>query len=186
MQNMFNESLRHEYDLNSDSVVFDIGGFRGEWSHIIYDKYKPVIYCFEPVFTIVSNVIPVYDYGLGAKSEKLTIKMDRDKTGRFCKTGIDVDIEIVDIMEFIRLKGITHIDLMKINIEGMEYELLNRLIDCGWIRNIDNIQVQFHNITPTSDRDMFCIQQQLRKTHSPTWQYRYIWENWKRNGTDTQ
>ena len=37
------------------------------------------------------------------------------------------------------------IDLLKINIEGGEYEVLENLIENDLIKNIDNIQIQFHD-----------------------------------------
>lgn len=186
MQSTFSESLRHEYPLTPDSIVFDIGGYKGEWSKIIYDRYKSQIYCFEPVFPIDNPDINLYKFGLGASSRNISVMVDRDKTGHYCQSGVERMINIIDIVEFCAAYNIHHIDLMKINIEGMEYELLPKIIDSGLVKNIDNIQVQFHRVTPTSDKDMYEIQAKLKETHSLTWQFRYIWENWKRNGTDTK
>jgi FkbM family methyltransferase len=179
---MFKEELRYQYDLNASSIVFDIGGYKGEFSKNIFDKFGCKVYCFEPVFQIKNKDIKIYDYALGAATDVLTINVDIDKTGKFCKTGYKHEIVVIDIVTFLKNNHIQNIDLMKINIEGMEYELLRRLIDSDYIRIIDNIQVQFHNINPESDRLMYEIQRDLKKTHSPTWQFRYVWENWKRNG----
>ena len=176
---MFKEELRHDYPLTKDSIVFDIGGYKGEWSKIIFDKYGSEILCFEPVFEIVNPDIKIYPIGIGGKSRAETILVDTDKTGVFCKSGQPKTIIISDIMEVIETHDIDHVDLMKINIEGMEYELLNRLIDTGWVKNITDIQVQFHR-SVESDREMWEIQQKLKTTHYPTYQFRYVWENWRR------
>src|ERR1700682_919347 len=42
-------TLLVDYPLNQDSVVFDIGGYRGDWSQKIADLYDCHIYIFEPV-----------------------------------------------------------------------------------------------------------------------------------------
>jgi hypothetical protein len=76
--------------------------------------------------------------------------------------------------------SVEKIDLIKINIEGGEYELLSRLIETGLIDKINNIQVQFHEVTSTSLSEMHIIQQSLSKTHKPTYQYEFVWENWVR------
>jgi len=34
--------------LDSDSIVFDVGGETGIWSKQIYSKYEPYLYIFEP------------------------------------------------------------------------------------------------------------------------------------------
>src|SRR6266571_4135800 len=43
------EEARYAYPLTPESVVFDIGGYRGEWSAEIVRRYDPHIYIFEPV-----------------------------------------------------------------------------------------------------------------------------------------
>ena len=68
---------------------------------------------------------------------------------------------------------------MKINVEGCEYEILNRLISTGLISIIDNIQVQFHNFVEDSKSLKDKISRDLIKTHRLTYQYEFIWENWK-------
>ena len=70
--------------------------------------------------------------------------------------------------------------LMKINIEGSEYPLLEHIIDTGLIKQIRELQIQFHDFVPDAQSRMQEIQNRLSETHSPTWQYHYIWENWKR------
>jgi hypothetical protein len=87
---------------------------------------------------------------------------------------------IIDIAEWINKNDIQSIDLMKINIEGGEYELLERLIDTKMISRIENIQIQFHNITNESHLRMEYIQKRLEETHISTYQYRFVWENWKK------
>ena len=31
---------RYDYDLNSNSIVFDLGGYNGDWTQKIYDIYQ--------------------------------------------------------------------------------------------------------------------------------------------------
>lgn len=172
----FKEELRYQYDLNKDSVVFDLGGYKGEWSEGIHARFGCVPYLYEPVFKISGNFI-FHPYGLGAYSRGEVILVDADKTGIACKSGRSQKIKIVDVAA--ELEEVQSIDLMKINIEGMEYELLPRLIETGLISRIKNIQVQFHNIVPESDRLMWTIQNELKNTHEQTWGYRFVWENWR-------
>lgn len=69
---------------------------------------------------------------------------------------------------------------MKVNIEGGEYELLDRLIDTHLVELFSNIQVQFHPIAPTSALAVQRLRIELMKTHRPTYQYDFVWENWTR------
>ena len=45
-------TLRLNYNLNENSIVFDLGGYKGEFSSIIYCKYSPFIFIFEPIIFI--------------------------------------------------------------------------------------------------------------------------------------
>ena len=69
--------------------------------------------------------------------------------------------------------------MIKINIEGSEYDLLEHLIETYFIANIGNIQVQFHNFIDNAKERMRNIQTNLAKTHKLTYQYEFVWENWK-------
>ena len=42
-------SLRLQYDLKPESLVFDVGGYRGEWAREIASRYNCHIHIFEPV-----------------------------------------------------------------------------------------------------------------------------------------
>ena len=84
------------------------------------------------------------------------------------------------MQDWINKREINKIALIKINIEGGEYKLLDRLIETNLIEKIENIQVQFHDIEPDSSLKMEKIQEKLRKTHEPTYQYKFVWENWRK------
>lgn len=40
---------RLNYKLDSGSIVFDIGGYKGQWASDIFAKYRCKIYIFEPI-----------------------------------------------------------------------------------------------------------------------------------------
>ena len=103
----------------------------------------------------------------------------RSPTGR--PPGQRITIRLADASRWFEkeLAGRT-VDLMKVNIEGGEYELLEHLIAKGLVPRIRNIQVQFHeDVIPRAARRMERIQSSLAKTHHLTWQERFIWENWE-------
>jgi FkbM family methyltransferase len=183
------KGLRLNYDLTPDSFVLDIGGYEGQWASDIYSRYRCRIYVFEPVHEFAERIqkrfsrnpdISVLRLGLGGFSRKETISLCKDGSSIFRNSGNKQEIQIVDIAEWIKGQNIAGIDLMKVNIEGGEYELLERLVETGLIRAVKNIQVQFHKIAKDSGSRMERIQTRLRNTHHPTYQYRFVWENWAR------
>ena len=183
------DNLRLDYALSQDSVVFDIGGYKGDWSKQIYLKYRCNIFIFEPIKEFAEKIrgvlpkskrIKIYNFGLSNKTEIVSISVNRDSTSRFKNSGQETLCKFIDVATFIRQQKITNIDLMKINIEGEEYDLIMRLIDSNLIERIENVQVQFHSFVNNADQKMAKVQKALSKTHKPTYQYKFVWENWKK------
>lgn len=182
------EELRFNYDLNGESVVIDLGGYTGDFASDLFSRYRCYIYVFEPVNFFANQIqerfrknskIEVLQYGLGGSSRKETISICADGSSVYRKSSDCEEIKIVDIKDWLADKKIDSVDLIKINIEGSEYELLENLIGNDEIRIMKNIQVQFHNIADNSLSRMENIQKGLRRTHEPTYQYKFVWENWK-------
>jgi FkbM family methyltransferase len=181
-------TLRLDYDLDEDSIVFDIGGYEGRWAQDIFSRYRCHIHIFEPVPAFDDNIrkrfsgndkIVVHQFGLGKTNSNVEIFLSQDGSSLFKKTGIATNIKLVKLGDFFSQNQISSVDLMKINIEGGEYDLLEELIDTGLVTRVKNIQVQFHDFVPKAEKRMRKIQDSLRQTHTLTYQFKFVWENWK-------
>jgi len=179
--------FRYDYDLDGDSFVMDLGGFEGDWADKIHSRYGCRVTVFEPVAAFAETIrerfesnddIGVFQYGLGGSSRTEMIYLHGAGTSTFRKRARGEGIRIVDVEQWFEEHGVDHVQLMKINIEGGEFELLERLLDTGSISRIENVQVQFHNIAVGSTRRMERIQEGMKSTHEPTYQYKFVWENW--------
>jgi FkbM family methyltransferase len=184
-------TLRLNYDLSENSIVFDLGGYKGEFAEEITKKYDCTIYVFEPIqefYQIIKSKfqnnpkIQVFPFGLSSKNEKLKIGLIDNSSSVYLDSQNSEEIELKSIVEFIENQGVTKVDLVKINIEGGEYEVLESIIQNNKIAIFKNIQVQFHDfIIPNAKQRMNTIQKELAKSHSLTYQFEFVWENWKRN-----
>jgi FkbM family methyltransferase len=184
-------TLRLDYLLNENSVVFDVGGFSGEWAAPIFLRYMPHLYIFEPVKESIKALktkfgnnpkVRICEFGLSGKNEMARISSGSHSASTIVNHGgISEEIKLVKMSDFVKEKGISRIDLIKLNIEGGEYHLLDHIIESGLVKNIDNIQVQFHDFFPEAEARMRKIQDELRKTHHLTYEFPFVWENWKRN-----
>ena len=183
------KTLRVEYDLNPSSIVFDFGGYEGEWAAEIAARYGCRVEVFEPYLPYANAIakrfknnpnINVHAFGLDRKYERLQISVAADATSIFKQASSrkSAEIELKEAKLFLEKGNFKRIHLMKINIEGGEYALLEHLLEEDWIKNIDNIQVQFHHFVPDARQRMEAIQAQLAKTHELTYQYDFLWENW--------
>ena len=184
-------TLRLDYNLNSSSIIFDVGGFAGDFSAKIYEKYQPKIYVFEPIKSFYEKItkrfenndkILTCDFGLSDSTTEIKMNISEDASSVYTKNDIETEVvKLVDIKEFLEKYDIQSINLLKINIEGGEYPLLERLIEIDRIKNIDNIQIQFHKLNKNCEKRMKKIQAKLAETHKLTYQYIWCWENWQKN-----
>jgi hypothetical protein len=76
--------------------------------------------------------------------------------------------------------NLKNVDLMKINIEGAEFPLLEKMIECQLLGNVDCFMIQFHEWHPGAYRRRKAILKELSKTHKLVWDYNFIWEKWVR------
>lgn len=182
------ESLRYKYDLNENSIVFDLGGYKGQWASDIYAMYNCQIIVIEPQPVFFERIqerfqknskIRVYPFALGKSNRQEFISYEEDASSSFSGHSNNADVmTIEDVHYFFENNSISKVDLMKINIEGGEYELLNRMIETGLIKRVKNIQIQFHDFVPNAKIEMENIHIKLSITHKLTYQYKFVWENW--------
>ncbi len=181
-------ALRFNYNLDENSIVLDLGGYEGQWASDLYSRYRSKIHIFEPVPEFSKKIaerfkanpdIKVYSFGLSDSDGEMKIYLQGVSSTFYAKSNNYEIVRTVDINNWLEnTLSDKVIDLIKINIEGGEYHVLPRLINSGKIKKFKNIQVQFHNIDKNSVDLMKKIQSSLSETHSPTYQYTFVWENW--------
>jgi FkbM family methyltransferase len=183
------ESLRLNYPLTDNSIVFDVGGHKGEWAQNIAERYDPCIFIFEPIpssFDLIqrkfehNKKIKVYNYGLSNKTETVSMSLLNDGSSVYRSGGKKIRASLMDIVEFLKTSEIKNVELIKINIEGGEYPLLKRMIESGVVKNCNDIQVQFHKFYKNAEALRAEIQCCLQETHDLTYNYQFVWENWRR------
>lgn len=191
------ETLRLDYPLNKESIVFDIGGYRGDFAASIYDKYQCNIYIFEPVPEFYqlcterfseNKKIVCLNFGLSDIDGILDISLAENASSFVSPhvQGLVKKVQLRSVTEYIQNSNINRIDLMKINIEGGEFDVLPSLIKSGDITKVKNLQVQFHNFVEDAVNKRRLIRDNLEKTHSEMWNYEFIWESWRLRGLSVE
>ena len=150
-----NGDMTHRLDynmLNENSIVFDLGGYKGQFASDIFSKYCSNIYIFEPAHEFYESIvkrykyndkIKVFNFGLADKDIEVNMALENDGSSIYIEKPLSEkhdQVKLVEAEKFFTDNNIKHIDLMKINIEGGEYDLLDHLLDTNFVENIENIQ----------------------------------------------
>lgn len=161
------EHLRYEYDLKPDDIVLDIGSYRREFADEIKRRYGCYVECFDALDNRAAWL----------QEGQIAMGGQYYYTSLYDEQSPKSVYKCVDIKPFIQHE----IGLCKVNIEGMEYMLLEYMIGNGLGKNVKNLQVQFHLIEgQPSEYEYEKIAALLSLTHELTWRIPFVWENWRR------
>jgi FkbM family methyltransferase len=173
--------------LGSTSVVFDFGGFEGNWTAMIRDRYGASVQVFEPHPTFARQLqkrfagdaaVTVHPFALGAHWGILHLSDDGDASSSFRSGTGGIRGEVRSVADFFADHPQDRLDVVKVNIEGGEYDLLPALIDSGVIDRIGVLQVQFHLFDPDDIGRRQQIRGMLARTHDCDLSYDFVWEQW--------
>jgi FkbM family methyltransferase len=150
--------------LNSESVVVDCGlGPDADFSQAIIQRYGCCCYGFDPTrrhWPALSQVAAesngkfgVSHFAIGAECGVMSFHESLDNVSgslymNHCNVRNDrtrhYDVQTVTLAEVLRIIGESKIDLLKLDIEGAEYDVLEGATDCV-LDSINQIIVEFHD-----------------------------------------
>ena len=196
---MENPDIMYEAPLAPGAIALDVGAFHGRWAARVHEKYQARIYAFEPDPLSIELLhqrfadtpeIQCLPYGLGGADARLElIQRGMGSTlyahgGQGERSGAGADhpvaVEVRDIVGVLDELGHADIDIIKLNIEGAEYEVLERLMAADRLNQIRVYTIQFHEWHPGAHRRRRRIQRALARTHTKVWDYPFVWEQWVR------
>lgn len=176
-----------KFELVKNPVLFDVGGYKGDWAQIAMDNYgDSIVYVFEPVKKFYNIIverykdnpnIKVFNFGLSDENRTERISDSGDASSVFLGDGGE-EIELRDIREFLFEQNIFHVDLIKINIEGEEYRLLEHLIKHPELNVFENYLIQFHEFIDNHVERRDVIVKEMSTYYDRLFNYEFIFEGW--------
>lgn len=176
------EYLRYRYNIAPTDLCVDLGAYCGEWAKEINKLYDCKVICVEPTDSIFA--LQHLDWAVIINKAANTHEGKVTFGGCFYYSSLFEGDAKYGFKDFPCFDVNTILDrpvkLLKINIEGMEYELMNHILDAGLARNIDNFQIQFHVMGGDFDHEAEWekIAKKLEKTHQIEWNCPFVWESW--------
>lgn len=185
---------RLDYPLDATSVVVDLGGFEGQWASDIVARFGCEVHVFEPVGRFADHIawrfahndrVTVHRVGLASRDGEAVFRLSGPGTSMFAEAsgaaqGDAVPVRFAEAVGYLEQQGISRIDLLKLNIEGGEFDLLEHLVDQGRLASVGHLQVQFHDVVPAAAARREAIRARLAVSHELAWDEPWLWESWSR------
>jgi FkbM family methyltransferase len=183
------EKLKYSMELECKGLVLDIGAFSGQYSEKIRKRNpKMTFWLYEPIpdyyelctnrFKNRDNVF-VFPYAISANGRELQMQINglRTRQNTF-PINVGVPIPSMSIQEI--FDSVSEIELLKMNIEGMEYECLEQLISTSSLHKAKHILIQFHDFESNSQDRRDAIHGQLMQNFYNVYKSDWMWELWAR------
>lgn len=176
------------FDINENSIVVDLGAYKGVWAQQIIDKYNPYVYLFEPVGEFYNSLlvkfknnpkVRIFNLGISTTNKKDFIYENQDATSSYRVTNKKIEVEFIDFESIFEITNLKSIDLMQINIEGEEYPILEEFASKESIKKIRNIQIQYHTWIHNAHERRQNIQNDMTINFNKTYDYPFVFEGWK-------
>lgn len=177
--------------LEQEGLVLDIGSYVGNYTRkVLVKNPKMTFWLYEPIpsyfntcvnkFKNRENIV-VYQTAVSADGRNFQMQSDglRSRQGSAASSeGISVDsISIQTIFD-----SVTEIELVKMNIEGMEYECLEQLIHSNSLIKSKYLLIQFHNFEKESHNRRDVLRKKISRNFNNIYTFEWMWELWIRKG----
>ncbi len=176
-------------NINDASKVLDAGAYKGEFADEILKKFGSNLILYEPLETEFNYLEKKYQYNSKVELHNLAISnTDNYKFISLENNNSSLsDVEINNSIK-IKCKNIINIfdkeksiDLIKMNIEGSEYEILNEIINKNYLTKCKYYLIQFHhknNINLMKNKKI--IENKFSEMNfKKIFNYNYVWEVWE-------
>lgn len=185
-----NGNFTHALNFNIDenSIVVDLGAYKGVWAQQIIDRYDPYVYLFEPVPKFYESLllkfqgnpkVKVFNFGISTTNKKDFIYVNQDATSSYITSNDKIEVNFIDFDSIFEVSNFENIDLIQINIEGEEYPILQKISSQENIKKIKNIQIQYHIWIEDAFVKRYNIQNEMSKNFDKTYDYPFVFEGWK-------
>jgi FkbM family methyltransferase len=180
------ETYALEWDINSESLVWEIGGFEGRWAAQMAEKYNPQIEIFEPQGWAVDRLkvrfkhspkVRINPFGLWVMDANLPLYNYETDGASLLAEGARIQVvQFKDVYSQVD----SEIDVGLMNIEGAEFVLIPYMLGNDLMKHFRYFWCQFHLFVPESEWRIATLREKMKETHDVLWDFFPTAVAWKR------
>lgn len=184
------DRLLYDHPLREGLLVYDVGGYRGDWTAGMLARYSCEYHVFEPHPEAFRGLtkrfadlpsVKLHHFALGRGSGLVSLSSAAEGSSIIShRDAGSIEVRLVDACGHLRSEG-RPVALMKLNIEGAEFDLLEELLWSDVRDSAGDFLVQFHKGPRDAKSRYERIARKLLETHRCIWRYPFLWELWRRN-----
>lgn len=176
------EYIFADESIKKAKIVFDIGGHIGlfskyclslnSWCIIHYFEPIPVLYNQAKQQVKNQNII-LNNVWIAVKTGQYNMYFNSQKTmqsSKYNQTFLnpkweEIIVQMRNLEEYCVQQNVSHIDLLKLDVEGMEYEILESLSD-EFLQKIQALLLEFHYFDNTMKQKVILLKERLSKIYT--------------------
>jgi len=187
---LFNrEKLKYAIKFKQEGLVLDIGSYLGEYTEKVLKKNSRLTFwLYEPIpeyYSVCvkrfknSKNVAVHQKAISADGRNFQMQIDGLRSRQESVNFLEgISIKSISIQEI--FDSVTEIELIKMNIEGMEYECLEQLIRTDSLIKAKHLLIQFHNFENEAQNRRDIIRKQIAGDFNNLYTFEWVWELWIR------
>lgn len=176
----------------SGGLVVDVGAYEGDYAAEMVARNPGIeVLAFEPVERFAAAAaerfarnpaVTVEATGVAAAAGRRTLHLADDatstRTGRG-PTSAATFVSVAQMWEQVRQRGHERVCVLKLNIEGDEYDVLEQMNALGLLPLVDRLDVQFHDFVAGAETRRDAVRRHLARTHRLVYDFPFVWEGWQ-------
>ena len=183
------DNILNSININDASKVLDAGAYKGEFADKILKKFGSHLILYEPLESEFNYLkkkyqynkkIQLYNFAISNNNNNKFLFIDHNNSSiSYNKVNNSVEIKCENIVDIFDKEK--NIDLIKMNIEGAEYEILNEIINKNYLTRCKYYLIQFHH---KDDKNLIenkkIIASKFKEMNfKKIFNYNYVWELWE-------
>lgn len=149
----------YDKNISHESVIYSFGvGTDISFDLALIDQYHVIIHAFDPTPKSIQWVkeqnapeeFIFHPYGLAARNGKLNLFLPEQENyvsgsilSDLLSSHSKVAVDVYNLSSIMNMLGHQHIDILKMDIEGAEYEVIQNIVEDQI--NINQILIEFHH-----------------------------------------